>query len=234
MSFEKELKRLSTRSQPGNTNSYKTVSSATQGPVDGDLPLHGLPQRPPGLSHHARGYREEENGGNLTSPIKIGDGVSVASTTEALRNLELPTLPAPNVEGASILFGDWLTMAFPLMSDISNSAKAWWEESLGVAQEHYTQWLTLTPLERIRKRPEVVAAPAFQRIEQRGIAMLLGALPDGIRRDLISGRQLSVAHILYRLHIAYQPGGGAEKTQLLKSLVEAKFTASITDLLTQV
>ena len=64
--------------------------------------------------------------------------------------------------------------------------------------------------------------------------MLLGALPDSIRRDLISGRQLSVVHILYRLHIAYQPGGGAEKTQLLKSLVEAKFTASITDLLTQV
>ena len=29
------------------------------------------------------------------SPIKIGEGVSVASTTEALRNLELPTLPPP-------------------------------------------------------------------------------------------------------------------------------------------
>ena len=43
-----------------------------------------------------------------------------------------------------------------------------------------------------------------------------------------------MVHILYRLHIAYQPGGGAEKTQLLKSLVEAKFTASITDLLTHV
>ena len=113
MRFEKELKRLSTRREPGDTNSYKTVSSGTQGPLDGELPLHGLPQRPPGLSHHARGYRDEENGGNLTSPIKIGEGVSVASTTEALRNLELPTLPAPNVEGASILSGDWLTMAFP-------------------------------------------------------------------------------------------------------------------------
>ena len=54
--------------------------------------------------------------------------------------------------------------------------------------------------------------PAFQRIEQRGIAMLLGALPDSIRRDLISGRQLSVVHILYRLHIAYQPGGSREDT----------------------
>ena len=150
---------MSTRREPGDTNSYKTVSSGTQGPLDGELPLHGLPQRPPGLSHHVRGYRDEENGGNLASPIKIGESVSVASTTEALRNLELPTLPAPNVEGASILFGDWLTMAFPLMSDISNSAKAWWEESLGAAQEHYTHWLTLTPLERIRKRPGGAGIP---------------------------------------------------------------------------
>lgn len=113
------------------------------------------------------------------------------------------------------------------MADISNSAKGWWEDSLSAAQDHYTQWLTLTPLERIRKRPDVSVAPVFQRIKQRG------ALPDSARRDLVSGRQLSVVHIPYRLHIAYQPGG-AEKTQLLKNLVEAKFTASSTALLTQV
>ena len=82
MSFEKELKRLATRREPGD---YKTASSGTQGPLDGELPLHGLPQRPPGLSHRV------ESGGNLASPIKIGEGVSAASTTEALRNLELPT-----------------------------------------------------------------------------------------------------------------------------------------------
>lgn len=44
---------------------------------------------------------------------------------------------------------------------------------------------------------------ALQRIEQRGIAMLLGALPDQLRRDLVRGRQLCAARILYRLHVAY-------------------------------
>lgn len=125
-------------------------------------------------------------------------------------------------------------MSFPLMADISHSAKAWWEESLSIAQEHYARWLTMSPLERLRAKPAVVVEPALQRIEQRGIAMLLGALPDQLRRDLVSGRQLSVVRILYRLHVAYQPGSGAEKTQLLKNLVETKFATGTPDLLTQV
>ena len=55
-----------------------------------------------------------------------------------------------------------------------------------------------------------------------------------VQTDLVSGRQLSVVHILYRLHVTYQPGGGAEKTQLLKNLVEAKLPVNIGELLTQV
>ena len=50
----------------------------------------------------------------------------------------------------------------------------------------------------------------------------------------MSGRQLPVVHILNRLHVTYQPEGGAEKTQLLKNLVEAKFPGNIGELLTQV
>ena len=58
--------------------------------------------------------------------------------------------------------------------------------------------------------------------------------PDQLRRDLVSGRQLSVVYILYKLHVTYQPGGGAEKTQLLKNLVETKFATQTSELLTQV
>ena len=69
-----------------------------------------------------------------------------------------------------------------------------------MAQNHYTQWLTLTPLERIRK---VSAAAAFQRIEQRGIAMLLGACRmvhagSGVRETVVGcAHPLSIAHCLY-------------------------------------
>ena len=226
--FQRELRRLGTSREPTDTTSYKTVSSAQhfRDPAP-DQPC-GLPQGRHPMSSSTLDH------GSGQKVVRIGGGASTASTTEALRNLELPALPSPNVEGASILFVDWLTMSFPLVADISHSAKAWWEESLSIAQEHYARWLTMTPLDRLRAKPVVVVEPALQRIEQRGIAMLLGALPDQLRRDLVSGRQLSVVHILYRLHVAYQPGGGAEKTQLLKSLVETKFATGTADLLTQV
>ena len=226
--FQRELRRLGTSREPTDTTSYKTVSS---GQPLGDLALDQPPGLPQGRHPLLRSATDQGSGQKV---VRIGGGASTASMTEALRNLELPALPSPNVEGASILFGDWLTMSFPLMADISHSAKAWWEESLSIAQEHYARWLTMSPLERLRAKPVVVVEPALQRIEQRGIAMLLGALPDQLRRDLVSGRQLSVVHILYRLHVAYQPGGGAEKTQLLKNLVETRFATGTSDLLTQV
>ena len=206
--FDREVKRLLAAKEPADTNSYKTASSGPQGGMDAEN--YAGPERPPGL--HSGDLGGKDRGPDLGSRVvRIGGAAMPSAMSEALRNLELPPLPSPNAEGASILFVDWLTMSFPLMADISNSAKAWWEESLSIAQDHYARWLTMSPLERLRAKPVVVVEPALQRIEQRGIAMLLGALPDQLRRDLVSGRQLSVVYILYRLHVAYQPGGGAEK-----------------------
>ena len=229
--FDREVKRLLAAKEPADTTSYKTASSGPQTGVDSET--YAGPERPPGLHHGDLGGKDR--GPDLSSKVvRVGGAATPAAMAEALRNLELPPLPSPNSEGASILFGDWLTMSFPLMADISNSAKAWWEESLTIAQDHYARWLTMSPLERLRAKPVVVVEPALQRIEQRGIAMLLGALPDQLRRDLVSGRQLSVVYILYKLHVTYQPGGGAEKTQLLKNLVETKFATQTSELLTQV
>ena len=229
--FDREVKRLLAAKEPADTTSYKTASSGPQTGVDSET--YAGPERPPGLHHGDLGGKDR--GPDLSSKVvRVGGAATPAAMAEALRNLELPPLPSPNSEGASILFGDWLTMSFLLMADISNSAKAWWEESLTIAQDHYARWLTMSPLERLRAKPVVVVEPALQRIEQRGIAMLSGALPDQLRRDLVSGRQLSVVYILYKLHVTYQPGGGAEKTQLLKNLVETKFATQTSELLTQV
>ena len=230
--FEKEVRRLTGGRDSGDSVSFKTASSGNPEPGP-----RGAPECPPGLGQPAEPSREPPDDRVLSTPhkvMRIGDSATQASLTEALRNLELPALPLPHTDGASIVFGDWLTMVFPLMADISCSAKSWWQESLMAAQECYARWLTLSPLERLRAKPEIVVATAFQRIEQRGVAMLLAALPDQLRRDLVSARNLSVVQILYKLHVTYQPGGGAEKTQLLKNLVETKFPAGLHDLLTQV
>ena len=50
--------------------------------------------------------------------------------------------------------------------------------------------------------------------------MLLAAVPDPIRRELISSRKLQSVEILYALLCRFQPGGVHEKTSLLKDLME--------------
>lgn len=82
VNFEKEMRRLAAGRESGDATSFKTASSGTQGVPAGDQHLHGLPQQPPGLPH-AQGV--------ATGPTsRIGEGMAIASTTEALRNLELP------------------------------------------------------------------------------------------------------------------------------------------------
>ena len=82
-------------------------------------------------------------------------------------------------------------------------------------------------LERLRLRPaKAKVDPVHLRVEQRGVAMLLGAL----RRDIISGSPSTVS-ILFRLYVVFQPGGSAERTTLLKSLTEVKVSNNVPDLL---
>ena len=110
-----------------------------------------------------------------------------------------------------------MTMAFPLMSDFGMSAKGWWERCVAAAEDFYGRWLESTPLERLRLKPQVQVDPGYMRLEQRGISMLLGILPEALRRDVVGARNVSTVSILYRLFVVFQPGGGAERTSLLKS-----------------
>ena len=58
------------------------------------------------------------------------------------------------------------------------------------------------------------------RTEQRGVGLLLKAIPPEMKTVLIASRELCSTTILYRLLVTYQPGGAGEKTLLLKNLTE--------------
>ena len=73
-----------------------------------------------GLGHDARGRGDGLNG--PVNMMKPPESVT-AALPEAMRNLELPPLPAPAAENAALLFGDWLTVITPLMGDLSTSSK---------------------------------------------------------------------------------------------------------------
>ena len=126
------------------------------------------------------------------------------SLNENLRNLELPKLPP---DSTSVDFGDWLAIVGPCGTS--------------------SQWVTSTPLQRLRLK---VVSPTelakWPRTEQRAVTMLLAAVPDPIRRELISSRKLQSVEILYALLCRFQPGGVHEKTSLLKDFMENRLGAN--------
>ena len=209
--FAREVKKLG-MAEKTEAESYHTAASSQgmqrlpngSGGARADGPAQGAsqgPGPPPGLT-----------------TVRIGfDGTVGPTVSESLRHLELPTLPVVGSDGAALQFGDWMTMAFPLMSDLGMSAKGWWERSVAAAEDFYGRWLESTPLERLRLKPQVQVDPGYMRLEQRGISMLLGILPEALRRDVVGARNVSTVSILYRLFVVFQPGGGAERTSLLKS-----------------
>ena len=230
--FAREVKRITDGAGGGDASSYASVAS---GGVDGrgtathpGLP-HGDPSGaggPPGSGPDPPpGLHGGQPHGEARTPL-------APVVPETVRALDLPALPLPSSEGAALQFGDWLTVAYPLMADLSSTSQFWWDGCLSAARELYEQWLVATPLERLRLRPkDVTVDPLYQRVEQRGVSLLLGILPEQLRRDVISSRHVTTVSILFKLFVVFQPGGGAERTTLLKSLTEVKVGHSVTELL---
>eukprot|EP00435_Cladocopium_sp_Y103_P017423 s2765_g4.t1 len=112
---------------------------------------------------------------------------------------ELPDLPA---NSSPLQFGDWIHLSTPTMKDISGVAGWWWESTLREAKCYYEQWKTSSPLQRIQIRPmlpESITEQRFQRTEQRGVQMLLKAIPVAEQQELVTDRSLSSTAILYKL-----------------------------------
>eukprot|EP00435_Cladocopium_sp_Y103_P053777 s587_g17.t1 len=132
--------------------------------------------------------------------------------------MELPDLPA---NSSPLQFGDWLHLATPSMKDISGVAGWWWESTLREAKVYYETWKGSTPLQRIQicpKLPDDLREHRFQRTEQRGVQMLLKAIPLAEQQELVTDRALSSTAILYKLMVRFQPGGAGEKQILLQQL----------------
>ena len=163
--FEREVARL----QAARTRDDVSYRTASEGGVVGGLgppPLHGEGNRPqpppPPPPPPPRGLDDNKP----SAPSHL---------SEALRNLELPSLPPPGGDLAALTFGDWVTVIGPLMADIAGSAQEWWKDVLQRAESTYTEWLVATPLEKLRLKPSLGEKHVQ---EQRGLSMLLAALPE--------------------------------------------------------
>ena len=213
------------RKQESASDSYKSAATGTipgmaatpmapMASVGGGCGGGRIPSRPP--SRRPQVPTGSGYGGHGTS---AGE-----SLTESLRNLELPKLA---VDATAIGFGDWLAIIEPLMSDISSSSAAWWRMTLAAAVKTYDVWVSASPLQRLRLRAEwCEGVLKWPRTEQRGVTMILSAMPEELRREAIATRRMAACELIYRLLVSYQPGGSQERTVLLKDLVEDRLGQS--------
>ena len=134
----------------------------------------------------------------------------------------LPKLVAPNPSGGSLEFQDWLELVTGLMTDLSDSSQLWWTSVLQLARDAFACWSTSSPVERLRVAPDdrtEIVEGKWSRVNARACAMLLESLDASVKADIIARRATqNAAHIMYRLHTIYQPGGTSERDLILRNL----------------
>ena len=101
-----------------------------------------------------------------------------------------------------------------LIGDVSDSA--------GCVDLAYGSWISSSPIDRLRVEPVVpseLLQARWTRVNLRVCSMLMAAIPESIRSDVVARKcNQSAPALLFRLHTTYQPGGGSEKALILKSL----------------
>ena len=90
----------------------------------------------------------------------------------------------------------------------------------------YGRWLEAGPIERLHIAPPSDEAcsstPLRRRMTLRASTLLMNAMPQGLREELVASRTLSTSGILFKVLRNYQPGGAAEKAETLQALTVAK------------
>ena len=134
---------------------------------------------------------------------------------------QLPPLADWSATTGPIDLNDWLALIEPMMADLTNTSGDWWRQLMAEASDWYLKHLQLQPLDRINHEPkpsEELSKAKWSRLERRASTMLLMALPEGQREELISSKRLTAMKIICQLLTAYQPGGLAEKELILRQL----------------
>ena len=134
---------------------------------------------------------------------------------------EIPKLQEWCSDTAPIDFNDWLLCLGPPMSDLSQSSEQWWEETLKAARRWYEKHMALTPIERLTHK--AVATPGmtkakWSRVEHRAASLLLAAVPESLKEEVISSKEVTTLAILTRGMCVYQPGGLSERVAVLGAL----------------
>ena len=115
---------------------------------------------------------------------------------------ELPRLGEFSPENGPIDLGDWFTIIHPLMSDLSDSSMEWWDLLLKEAREWYEEYMKEIPLNRVNmvpKTPEVLGVRKWSRLERRAASLIIQAVPETVRDEMIATNTVSAYGAICRL-----------------------------------
>ena len=171
---------------------------------------------------------------------KIGDGSEEKGQVGGVEVVragapELPTLQPWTSTHGPLQLGDWLSLIEPVVSDLSTTSEQWWVLMMSEVEMWYQDHMSLGPLERIEhsaETPKCLQLKKWQRLERRVATMVLKAIPEVHREELVSSRRLSVYGIITHLFVMFCPGGLQEKQTLLKNLEDPPEAGSASEVAT--
>ena len=160
----------------------------------------------------------------MNAAEKVKESGEASPETVKPGTTTLPQLPAMRAESASVDIMDWLEMLRAPMSDLSDGSGLWWDRVKEAATKSYVEWAKASPIERLTVSPprvEELETGKWSRVNSRASSMLMLALADGVRSEMVARRLTgSATSILFRLMTLYQPGGEEEKVRILRNLQE--------------
>ena len=169
-----------------------------------------------------RKYQEDrEEGGSIRGIEVVRSGAQ-----------ELPPLPGWSPNQSPLQLSDWLLLIEPVVSDLTATAETWWKTLLKEAEGWYQSHMKMSPLERLQHghgTPPSLMQEKWQRLERRMSTMMLQAMPEQVREELVSTRRMSVFSIITHLYVIYCPGGISEKQNLLKNLEDPAEVQTLAD-----
>ena len=154
-----------------------------------------------------------------------GKPEELSKTTEAEK---LPEIS----ESSSVDFGDWLYCLEHTMGDISASSAEWWRYVVRDAQEYYDKYQSADQYARLSLKPSPsmeLTQDRWSRVDRRGAAVLIAAVPEDVKKELVASRVKTTLDVLSRLMILYRPGSAMEKGPLLRRIENPEQAGSIQD-----
>ncbi|CAE7877177.1 TY4B-J [Symbiodinium necroappetens] len=147
---------------------------------------------------------------------------------------ELPKLQEPD-DQAAINIGDWLHGLAGPMGDLTDGSAKWWGEVMVSLDRFYQDYMAAPTVRKVQLRAEDYLSPELRepkwlRLDKRAASMLLQAVPEGLKNELLANRLNTTVGILGRILVIYRPGSAAERQQVLRALENPGSSATAADL----